>query len=88
MLAASTTSADPKAPEMSEEREFDQETQPLFLVMGGEVKDPRGAEFIDLKAIDTRGVFASYEDAFTAWRAAAQETVDNAFIKYMIIRLR
>ena len=56
--------------------------------MGGEVKDPRGAEFIDLKAIDTRGVFASYEDAFTAWRAAAQETVDNAFIKYMIIRLR
>ena len=88
MLAASKTTADPKAPEMKDEREFDQETQPLFLVMGGEVKDPRGAEFVDLKAIDTRGVFVSYEEAFTAWRAAAQETVDNAFINYMIIRLR
>ncbi len=69
-------------------REFDQEDQPLFTVMGGRVRDPRGAEFVDLGAIDIRGVYPSYEAAFNVWRGAAQATVDQAFIKYMIIRLR
>jgi hypothetical protein len=73
---------------MPEVREFDQEDQPMFLVMGGEVTDPRGSEFVDLGRIDVRGVFASYDEAFAVWRGAAQETVDNAFIKYMIVRLR
>lgn len=73
---------------MTEERQFDQEHQALFLVMGGEVRDPRGSDFVDLAKIDVRGVYASYDEAFSIWRGAAQETVDNAFIKYMIIRLR
>lgn len=73
---------------MSEEREFDQEPQAMFMVMGGEVKDPRGAEFVDLSRIDVRGIFPTYEEAFARWRGAAQETVDNAFMKYMIVRLR
>ncbi|MDP6872964.1 MAG: DUF4170 domain-containing protein [Alphaproteobacteria bacterium] len=60
----------------------------MFMVMGGEVRDPRGAEFVDLAALDIRGVFSSYDEAFTVWRGAAQATVDRAFIKYMIIRLR
>ena len=72
----------------TDETEFDQENQPLFMVMGGEVRDPRGAEFVDLSAIDVRGIFPSYEAAFNVWRGAAQATVDRAFIKYMIIRLR
>lgn len=71
-----------------DDRMFDQEAQPLFMVMGGEVRDPRGAEFVDLAAIDVRGVFPSYDAAFNAWRGAAQATVDRAFMKYMIIRLR
>ncbi|MFP6696789.1 MAG: DUF4170 domain-containing protein [Alphaproteobacteria bacterium] len=70
------------------DRQFDQEDQPLFMVMGGEVHDPRRAEFVDLDAMDMRGVFATYDEAFTVWRGAAQATVDRAFIKYMIIRLR
>ena len=45
-------------------RQFDQEVQPLFMVMGGEVRDPRGAEFVDLSAIDRRGVCPSYDAAF------------------------
>ncbi len=88
MTAAMAERAKRKTEAMSEEREFDQEGQALFLVMGGEVKDPRGAEFADLSAIDVRGVYPSYEAAFSAWRGIAQETVDNAFMKYMIIRLR
>ena len=68
--------------------EFDQVDQPLFMVMGGEIRDPRGAEFIDMNALDIRGIFPTYEEAFTVWRGAAQATVDRAFTKYMIIRLR
>jgi len=86
--AAAPKQAERKASPMGDEREFDEEGQALFLVMGGEVKDPRGAEFADLSAIDCRGVYPSYEAAFSAWRGIAQETVDNAFMKYMIIRLR
>ena len=70
------------------DRQFDQEEQSMFMVMGGEVRDPRGAEFVDLAAIDMRGIYPSYEAAFEIWRGAAQATVDHAFIKYMIIRLR
>ena len=58
------------------------------VVMGGEVRDPRGSAFVDLEKIDVRGIFPTYGDAFNVWRGAAQETVDNAFIKYMIVRLR
>ena len=73
---------------MAEERQFDQEHQALYLVMGGLVRDPRGSELVDLQKIDLRGVYPSYDEAFMVWRGAAQETVDNAFVKYMIIRLR
>src|SRR5690606_36314527 len=66
---------------------FDRENQPLFLVMGGEVTDPRGSRFVDPRRIDVRGVFGSYEEAFDVWRGAAQETVDNALVKYVIVRL-
>ena len=72
----------------SDEREFDQEGQPMFMVVGGEVHDPRGAEFTDLSALDIKGIYPSYDEAFNIWRGAAQATVDRAFIKYMIIRLR
>ncbi|MDP6344498.1 MAG: DUF4170 domain-containing protein, partial [Alphaproteobacteria bacterium] len=59
-----------------------------YLVMGGQVADPAGTEFTDLTDLDIRGVFPSYDEALTTWRGAAQETVDQAFVKYMIVRLR
>ncbi len=68
--------------------QFDREDQPLFLVMGGEVTDPTGARFVEPGRLDLRGVFGSYEEAFAAWRGAAQQTVDNALVKYVIVRLR
>lgn len=73
---------------MSAHREFDQEDQPMFLVLGGRVDDPQGSVFRDLSALDMCGVFPSYEEAFTHWRGRAQATVDDAFMKYMIVRLR
>lgn len=59
----------------------------LHLVMGGRVKDPRGLEFEDLNAIEVVGVFPDYASAEKAWRGAAQRTVDDAEMKYVIVHL-
>ena len=59
--------------------------QLLHLVIGGELKDVAGTEFKDLSKIDLVGAYASYDEAFAAWRARAQSTVDNALMRYFII---
>ena len=59
----------------------------LHLVMGGRVKDPRALEFEDLNAIELVGVFPDYASAEKAWRGAAQRTVDDAAMKYVIVHL-
>ncbi|BAK67082.1 hypothetical protein SLG_24070 [Sphingobium sp. SYK-6] len=59
----------------------------LHLVMGGRVKDPQKLEFEDLKSIDLIGVFPDYASAETAWRGAAQRTVDDAEMRYVIVHL-
>jgi len=59
----------------------------LHLVFGGRVKDPRGLEFADLPSIDVVGIFDNYADAEDAWRGAAQRTVDDAEMKYVVVHL-
>ena len=59
----------------------------LHLVFGGRVKDPQGLEFVDLDAIDLVGLFDSYAEAEEAWRGAAQRTVDDAEMKYVVVHL-
>lgn len=59
----------------------------MHLVMGGRVKDPQTLEFDDLNAVDLVGVYADYATAEKAWRAAAQRTVDDAEMKYVIVHL-
>ncbi|QIK96113.1 DUF4170 domain-containing protein [Sphingomonas sp. HDW15A] len=59
----------------------------LHLVFGGRVKDPRGLEFTDLESIDLVGIFNNYADAEEAWRGAAQRTVDDAEMKYVVVHL-
>ena len=61
--------------------------QKLHLVMGGRVKDPQGLEFVDLGAIDMVGVYPDYASAEDAWRSAAQRTVDDAEMRYVIVHL-
>ncbi|WP_395394776.1 DUF4170 domain-containing protein [Novosphingobium sp. BL-8A] len=61
--------------------------QKLHLVMGGRVKDPRSLEFADLDAMDLVGVYPDYASAEDAWRSAAQRTVDDAEMKYVIVHL-
>ncbi|KPF87127.1 hypothetical protein IP81_18980 [Novosphingobium sp. AAP83] len=55
--------------------------------MGGRVKDPQGLDFVDLKAIDLVGVFPDYATAEDAWRSAAQRTVDDAEMRYVIVHM-
>lgn len=61
--------------------------QLLHLVMGGRVKDPRTLEFENLDDIDVVGVYPNYASALEAWRGAAQRTVDDAEMKYVIVHL-
>lgn len=61
--------------------------QRLHLVMGGRVTNPQSVEFADPAAIDVVGVFPTYAGALEAWRGAAQRTVDDAEMKYVIVHL-
>lgn len=59
----------------------------MHLVFGGRVKDPRSLDFEDLGKIDVVGFFDSYKKAEVAWRSAAQRTVDDAEMKYVVVHL-
>lgn len=58
----------------------------LHLVFGGRVKDPRALDF-DLNTIDVVGIYDSYAAAEDAWRAAAQRSVDDAEMRYVVVHL-
>jgi hypothetical protein len=59
----------------------------LHLVFGGRVKDPQTLEFNDLEKLDVVGFFPDYAAAEEAWRGAAQRTVDDAEMKYVVVHL-
>ena len=61
--------------------------QLLHLVFGGELSDLKGVDFKDLDGLDIVGIFPDYASAQTAWRAKAQQTVDNAAMRYFIVHL-
>ena len=61
--------------------------QLLHLVFGGELKDPGGVEFADLSRLDIVGIFPSYAEAYKAWRATAQQTIDQAQVRYFVVHL-
>ena len=57
------------------------------LVFGGELNDLGGTEFRDLSKLDIVGIYPNYASAYTAWKAKAQQTVDNAHMRYFIVHL-
>jgi len=61
--------------------------QLLHLVFGGELKDLDRTEFKDLDRLDIIGIYPNYATAYAAWRAKAQQTVDNAQIRYFIVHM-
>jgi hypothetical protein len=61
--------------------------QLLHLVLGGELTRIGDVEFKDLEKVDIVGVYPNYAAAHAAWRGKAQQTVDNAQIRYFIVHL-
>ena len=59
--------------------------QLLHLVIGGELKEVGGTEFRDLNRVDLVGAYPNHAEAHRAWKAKAQQTVDNALMRYFII---
>ncbi len=66
-------------------------TQPskplLHLVFGGELVSLDGNEFKDLSKVDVVGIYPNYATAYAAWKAKAQQTVDNALMRYFIVHM-
>ena len=61
--------------------------QLLHLVFGGELERLDDIQFKDLGKLDIVGIFPNYATAYAAWRARAQQTVDNAQMRYFIVHM-
>ncbi|KQT69731.1 MULTISPECIES: DUF4170 domain-containing protein [unclassified Aureimonas] len=61
--------------------------QRLHLVFGGELKSLDSVDFKNLDGLDIVGIFPDYASALTAWRSKAQQTVDNAAMRYFIVHM-
>jgi hypothetical protein len=61
--------------------------QLLHLVFGGELTDLGGHKFKDIDKLDIVGIYPNYATAHAAWKAKAQQTVDNAHMRYFIVHM-
>ncbi len=61
--------------------------QLLHLVFGGELEDLKHVRFRDLDDLDIVGIYPDYKSALVAWKAKAQQTVDNAHMRYFIVHM-
>ncbi len=61
--------------------------QLLHLVFGGRLKDPRSVDFMNTAELDLVGIYPSYAEAFEAWRAKANATIDDAHMRYFVVHL-
>ncbi|MAS07207.1 MAG: inositol monophosphatase [Ahrensia sp.] len=64
-----------------------EDKQLLHLVFGGELESLDSMRFRDLNDLDIVGVFPNYKTAEAAWRSKAQQTVDNAHMRYYVVHL-
>lgn len=61
--------------------------QLLHLVFGGELVRPDAMTFRNLDTLDIVGIFPDYASAAAAWKSKAQQTVDNAHMRYFVVHL-
>jgi hypothetical protein len=61
--------------------------QLLHLVIGGELEDLDDIVFKDLSQVDIVGVYPNYKTAYDVWKQKAQQTVDNAQMRYFVVHL-
>ena len=58
---------------------------PVYLVIGGELRDIGSAEFADPSKLHVVGTYADREEARRAWSAIARATIDDAQMRYFLI---
>lgn len=61
--------------------------QLLHLVFGGELEDLKDIQFKDPTDLEIVGIFPNYAEAHTAWKSAAQKSVDNAHMRYFVVHM-
>ncbi len=61
--------------------------QLLHLVFGGELVSLDSEEFKSTDDLDIVGIFPNYKTAAAAWKSKAQQTVDNAHMRYYVVHL-
>jgi Domain of unknown function (DUF4170) len=61
--------------------------QLLHLVFGGELKSLDSTDFKDPTNLDIVGIYPNYETARRAWKSKAQQTVDQAQMRYFIVHM-
>ena len=61
--------------------------QLLHLVFGGELTSLAEVNFANLDELDIVGIYPNYAEAYKAWKAMAQKTVDNAQMRYFIVHI-
>lgn len=61
--------------------------QLLHLVIGGELENIEGNTFKDLSKVEMVGLYPNYASAHAVWRQKAQQTVDNAEMRYFVVHL-
>ena len=59
--------------------------QLLHLVFGGELERLDDVVFKDTDKLDIVGIYSNYAAAYAAWKAKAQQTVDQAQTRYFIV---
>jgi Domain of unknown function (DUF4170) len=64
-----------------------QNKQLLHLVFGGELTSLDSLEFKDVSKLDLVGMYPNYDSARRAWKAKAQQTVDQAQMRYFIVHM-
>ena len=65
----------------------DTQKQLLHFVFGGELENVADVTFKDLDKLDIVGVYPNYANAYAAWKAKAQGSVDNADMRYFIVHM-
>ncbi|SDT91750.1 DUF4170 domain-containing protein [Stappia sp. ES.058] len=61
--------------------------QLLHLVFGGELETVDGLTFRDLDSLDLVGIYPNYASAQKVWKQKAQQSVDNAHMRYFIVHM-
>ena len=61
--------------------------QLLHLVLGGELENIDRVTFKDLSKVELVGIYPNYAAAHAVWKAKAQQTVDNAEMRYFVVHV-